>query len=149
VAAATLDGKLFLFEVVQTGKTPDLLVMRNWTSDGSTWNGWEAVEAGLAPEDGSPSDYPLDVSAGTFEGRVYIASRWQATAPDPEHLGLYYLAQNFSKDGDDWSGWRILQSDAELTPPNSVGLAAVNHHLYHFAGNIAVNTGVANGVWAY
>jgi hypothetical protein len=144
VAAATLDGKLFLFEVVKTGKRPDLLVMRNWTSDGSTWNGWAAVEAGLAPEDGSPSDFPLDVSAGTFEGRVYIASRWQATPPDPEHLGLYYLVLNFSEDGDDWSGWRIPQSDAELTPPSSAGLTAVNHHLYLFSRNAT-----ADGVWAY
>jgi hypothetical protein len=146
VAAAALDGKLFLFEVVKTGKRPDVLVMRNWTTDGVTWNGWEAVEAGLAPEDGSPSDYALDVSAGTFEGRVYIASRWQATPPDPEHLGQYYLVLNFSKDGDDWSGWRIPQSDAELIPPNSAGLAAVNHHLYLFAANLAGSTG---GIWAY
>ena len=87
---------------------------------------------------------PLDVSTGTFEGRVYIASRWQATPPDPEHLGLYYLVLNFSEDGDDWSGWRIPQSDTELTPPSSAGLTAVNQHLYLFSRNAT-----ADGVWAY
>jgi hypothetical protein len=146
VAAATLNGKLFLFEVVKTGKRPDLLVMRNWTSDGSAWNGWEAVEAGLAPEDGSPTDFPLDVSAGTFEDRVYIACRWQATPPDPEHLPLNYLVVNFSMDGDDWSGWRIPQSDAKLWPTISVGLAAANNHLCLFSGNYPSATA---GIWAY
>jgi hypothetical protein len=140
VAAATLGERLFIFGIFKTGKSPDLVILRNSTSDGSTWSGWDLVEAGLRPEQGSPTDYPVDVAAGIFQGRLYIACRWAAPA--------YYIAVNFSEDGDNWSGWRIPESDVEVQPSGPAGLAAVHNHLYIFAPRlIAVFDDMR--VWAY
>jgi hypothetical protein len=149
VAAATLGDKFFVFGVFKTGKNPDLAILRNSTTDGLTWSGWDTVESGLAPEEGTPADYPLDVAAGIFEGRIYIASRWFSPPPDQEDEGHEYIAVNFSEDGDDWSGWRIPQSDVNIEPSGAPGLAAVDNHLYLFATRLFQNIGQTTRVWAY
>jgi hypothetical protein len=149
VAAATLGDKLFIFGVFKTRRNQDLVILRNWTTDGLAWSGWDMVEAGLRPGEGTPADYPLDVAAGIFEGRIYIASRWASPPPDQEHEEHYYVAVNFSEDGDDWSEWRIPQSDVSVEPSGSPGLAAVDNHFYLFAPRLFRNTGETTRVWAY
>ena len=140
---------LFIFGVFKTRRNQDLVILRNWTTDGLAWSGWDMVEAGLRPEEGTPADYPLDVAAGIFEGRIYIASRWASPPPDQEHEEHYYVAVNFSEDGDDWSEWRIPQSDVSVEPSGSPGLAAVDNHFYLFAPRLFRNTGETTRVWAY
>jgi hypothetical protein len=149
VAVATLGDRLFVFGVFKSGKNPDLVVLRNSTTDGLTWSGWAVIEEGLRPEEGTPADYPMDVAAGIFEGRIYIASRWISPPQDPPYEEHDYVAVNFSKDGDDWSGWRIPQSDVGVEPSGPVGLAAVDNHLYLFAPRLFRNTGETKRVWAY
>lgn len=149
VAAATLGDKLFVFGVFKSRRNQELVILRNSTADGVTWSGWDMVEAGLRPEEGTPADYPVDVAAGIFEGRIYIASRWVSPPPDQEHEGHSYVAVNFSEDGDDWSGWRIPQSDVKVEPSGSPGLAPVDNHLYLFAPRLFRNTGETTQVWAY
>jgi hypothetical protein len=149
LAAATLAGKLFIFNVFKTGKRPAVVIMGNSTSDGVNWSGWQEIEAGLYPEGGTASDYPLDVAATTFDGRLYLASRWLSPPPDPEHEGTTYLALNFSEDGDNWSGWRIPASKVTVIPNKTTGIAAVNNHLYLFAPRLFPNTGQSDHVWAY
>jgi hypothetical protein len=149
LAAATLAGKLFIFGVFKTRERPVAVVMRNSTSDGVNWSGWQEIEGGLYPEEGKASDYPLDVAATTFKGRLYIASRWLSPPPDPEHEGTTYLAVNFSEDGDDWCGWRIPPSDIAVLPNKSAGIAAVDDHLYLFVPRLFPNIGQGNRVWAY
>jgi hypothetical protein len=149
LAAATVAGKLFIFSVFKTGKRPAVAIMRNSTSDGVNWSGWQEIEAGLYPEEGTASDYPLDVAATTFDGRLYIASRWLSPPPDPEHEGTTYLAQNFSEDGDNWSGWRIPASKVTVLPNKTTGIAAVDNHLYLFVPRLFQNTGQSDRVWAY
>jgi hypothetical protein len=153
VAAATLNETLFIFGVFKTGKDPDVVIMRNSTSDGSTWSGWETVEAGAGPE-GAPADTPLDVAAGIFDGRIYLAARWQTVPHQPPPM-TDYLAVNFSEDGENWSGWRTVPTPA-IQPSASAGLAAVGNHLYIFAPQfMAPGPGDPLGedttthVWAY
>ena len=149
LAAATIAGKLFIFSVFKTGKRPAVALMRNSTSDGVNWSGWQEVESGLFPEQGTPSDYPLDVAATTFDGRLYIASRWLSPPPDPEHEGTTYLALNFSEDGDNWAGWRIPASEVAILPNKTAGIAAVHNHLYAFVPRLFQNIGQGDRVWAY
>lgn len=149
VAAATLGDRLYLFGVFKTGKNPDVVIMRNSTADGLTWSGWDLVEAGLRPLQGTIDDYPLDVAAGIFQGRVNIACRWRSPPPDQEHEGFDYVAVNFSQDGDNWSGWRLPESDVQFEPSNPTALAAVDNHLYIFAPRLFRNTGETTRVWAY
>lgn len=149
VAVATLGDKLFVFGVFKSRRNQELVIMRNSTTDGLAWTGWNIVEAGLRPEEGTPADDPLDVAAGVFEGRIYIATRWTSPPPDQEHEGRYYVAVNFSEDGDDWSGWRIPQSDATVEPSGPPGLAPVDNHLYLFATRLFRNTSETTRVWAY
>jgi hypothetical protein len=149
VTAATLGDKLFAFGVFKTGKNPDVVILGNSTMDGLAWSGWDLVEAGLRPADGAPADYPLDVGAGVFEGRIYLASRWRSPPPDPEHEGHDYVAINFSEDGVDWSGWRIPRSDIGIEQGGPLGLAAVDNHLYLFAQRLVRNVGDNTRVWAY
>lgn len=149
VVAATLGDKLFVFGVFKTGKNPDVVILYNSTVNGVAWSGWDLVEAGLRPEDGTPADYPLDVGAGVFAGRVYIASRWRSPAPDAEHEGHDYVAVNFSEDGVDWSGWRVPQSEIRIEVGGPIGLAAVDHHLYLFAQRLVRNIDDDTRVWAY
>ena len=54
LAAATLAGKLFIFNVFKTGKRPAVVIMGNSTSDGVNWSGWLEIEAGLYPEGARP-----------------------------------------------------------------------------------------------
>jgi hypothetical protein len=149
VAAATLNDKLFVFGVFQTGKNPDIVILSNSTVDGVAWSGWDLVEAGLRPEDGAPADYPLDVGAGIFEGRIYLVSRWRSPPPDPEHEGHDYVAVNFSEDGANWSGWRIPRSDIRIEVGGPVGLAPVDNHLYLFSQRLVRNIDDNTRVWAY
>jgi hypothetical protein len=149
ITAAVLGDRLFLFGVFKTGKRPDVLVMHNSTADGVNWSGWQSIEAGLRPEEGTASDYPLDVAATTFDRRLYIASRWVSPPPDPEHEGTTYLALNFSEDGENWSGWRIPASDITVLPSKSAGIAAVDNHLYLFTPRLFPNIGQSYRVWAY
>jgi hypothetical protein len=149
LTAAALSDRLFVFGVFKTGKRPDVIVMLNSTADGTTWSGWEPIEAGLHPEEGTASDSPLDVAATTFDGRLYIASRWVSPPPDPEHEGTTYLALNFSEDGDNWSGWRIPASDVTVLPSKSTGITAVDNHLYLFTPRLFPNIGQSDRVWVY
>jgi hypothetical protein len=160
LAAATLGGKLFLFGVfttVNVRKEKGDYVMWNSTADGVTWTGWEIVESGLSPEESGPVDAPLDVAASIFRDRVYIASRWQSTQGSNQPS---YIAVNFSRDGNDWSGWRVPAvepADADLNAPfnpqDTVGLSATGNHLYILAPNVAVAGGnpldAPGAVWAY
>ncbi len=149
VAAATLGDRLYLFGVFKTGKRPDLAVMSNSTADGLTWSGWGVVEAGLGPLQGTRADSPLNVAAGTFLGRIYIACTWRSPPPDQEHEGFDYIAVNFSEDGDNWSGWRLPESDVKFEPSNPAAVAAVGNHLYVFAPILIRNTGETTRVWVY
>lgn len=140
--------KLFIFGVFSTGKAPASVIMRNSTSDGVTWSGWDQVEGGLRPEGAAAADEPLDVAAGIFHDRIYVTSRWESTEGSAYETG--YLAVNFSADGDDWSGWRIPQAESVYQAGNSAGLAAVGSHLYILAPQLA--GGPDNDptpVWAY
>lgn len=144
VAAATLGDTLFIFRVYKSGKTPDAIIMRNSTSDGITWSGWTTVEGGRPPE-GAPSDEPLDVAAGIFEERIYLAPRWQSSSNE-----LYqtdYIAVNFSEDGDNWSGWRRYGDEYQAT--GSAGLAAVGNHLYILSPKLEPQNAETTNVWVY
>jgi hypothetical protein len=135
VAAAALGDKLYIFGVFSTGKSPASVIMRNSTSDGVTWSGWDQVEAGLRPEGAAAADEPLDVAAGIFHDRIYLTSRWESTEGSAYETG--YLTVNFSADGDDWSGWRIPQPESVFQARNAAGLAAVGSHLYILAPQLA------------
>jgi hypothetical protein len=145
VAAATLGDKLFIFGVFKTGKTPASTIMRNSTSDGAAWSGWDTVEGGARPE-GAAADEPLDVSAANFDGRIYLASRWQST--NSELFLTNYMAVNFSEDGDNWSGWRI-PDPGKYEASASAGLAAVGNHLYILAPQLDAANSQTTNVWAY
>jgi len=145
VSAATLGKTLFIFGVYNTGKTPGLVVMRNSTSDGVNWSGWDQVEAGARPE-GAPSDVPVDVAAGVFHERVYLATRWLKNG----QFGTDYIAVNFSRDGDNWSGWRVPQNNAgAFKSSGRAGLAAVNDHLYILSPQLDDTNNQTTHVWAY
>ena len=147
VAAAALGDKLFIFGVFNTGKAPASVIMRNSTSDGVTWSGWDQVEAGIRPEGAAAADEPLDVTAGIFHERIYLTSRWESTEGSAYETG--YLTVNFSADGDDWSGWRIPQPESVFQASNAAGLAAVGSHLYILAPQWAGGPDNPTPVWAY
>ncbi len=147
VAAAALGDKLFIFGVFDTGKAPASVIMRNSTSDGVTWSGWDQVEAGIRPEGAAAADEPLDVAAGIFRERIYLTSRWESTEGSAYETG--YLTVNFSADGDDWSGWRIPQPDSVFQASNPAGLAAVGSHLYILAPQGVGGPDNPTPVWAY
>jgi hypothetical protein len=130
VTAVTLNETLFIFGVFKTGKSPSVVIMRNSTSDGVTWSGWDTVEASAGPE-GASADVPLDVVAGIFEGRIYLVTRWQATTQQAPFVTDYF-AVNFSEDGENWSGWRMTPTP-DMQPTASAGVAAVGNHLYLLA----------------
>jgi hypothetical protein len=129
VAATALGDTLYVFGVHQTGQPPQTAVVRNSTQDGSTWTGWDLVEAGARPE--VRAAQPLDVAATAFRDRVYIASRWQSK--DSAGENIFYVAVNFSGDGDNWSGWRRPESVNQIQASATPGLAAVGNHLYILA----------------
>ena len=115
-----------MFGITDTKKPPlSSVVVGNSTLDGITWTGWEVVEGGARPEGASQTDQPVDVAASHFDGRLYLASRWQ-----PSGAGAAYAAVNFSSDGVNWSGWR----QRDLQPGAPLGVAGVGNHLYVFGG---------------
>jgi hypothetical protein len=147
VAAAALGDNLHIFGVYQNTKGPnhDAIIMHKSTADGSTWTGWDTVEGGAHPE-GSAAE-PMDVAAGIFRDRIYLATRWKPT----NHIAL-----NFSEDGANWSGWRIPQFDVD---PNigqidpqfgaTAAFAPVDNHLYIFAPMLTSGYEGLHYVWAY
>jgi hypothetical protein len=144
VAAAALGDTLFIFRVYKSGKTPDAVIMRNSTSDGVTWSGWTTVEGG-SPLEGAPADEPLDVAAGVFQERIYLATRWEST--NNELYLTDYIAVNFTEDGNDWSGWRRYGDEYQATA--SAGLAAVGNHLYILSTKLEPHIGETTHVWVY
>lgn len=131
VAAARLADRLYVFGITDTKKPPlSSVVVGNSTADGVTWTGWQVIEGGARPEGMPPTDQPVDVTASHFEGRLYIASRWQPSGTDAA-----YVAVNFSSDGLNWSGWRQPQASTpnEFTPGAAPGIAGGGNHLYVFA----------------
>jgi hypothetical protein len=129
VAAAALGDTLHVFGVHQRGNRPaTAVVVHNSTNDGNTWAGWDIIEAGAQPEGEIRPAQPLDVAATVFRDRVYIASRWEA--PNRAGENSYYVALNFSGDGENWSGWRRPESVTSVQPRTTAGLAAVGNHLY-------------------
>jgi hypothetical protein len=142
---------LHIFGVYQNPKDKNhgTVIMHNATSDGSAWTGWNIVEGGAPPEDASAE--PLDVAAGIFQERLYLATRWKPTN---------HIAVNFSEDGANWSGWRVPQYDVDpAVDPADIGfaataaLAAVGNHLYIFATSDGedetADLGYQHGVWVY
>ena len=112
MAAAWLGERLYVFGITDTKKPPlSSVVVVNSTQDGVTWTGWEPVEGGARPEGMAQTDQPLDVAASQFDGRLYIASRWQ-----PAGTGAAYTAVNFSSDGPNWSGWRQPETTTSYQP---------------------------------
>ena len=146
-AAAVLGETLHIFVLYKNTKsrTREPVIMHNSTADGSTWAGWNTVEGGAHPE--GPTAEPLDVAAGIFQNRVYLAARWQPT----NHIAL-----NFSEDGVNWSGWRIPQYDVDpdFDPTDlqfgaTAALASGGNHLYVFAPSLFPNQDSHHVVWAY
>jgi hypothetical protein len=130
VAAATLDGVLHIFGVYEQVKDLSGL-LHNSTPDGLNWTGWREVEHGAHLE--GVSDPPDDVAAAIFQSRIYLASRWRLN-------GEWALALNFSADGENWSGWRVPQSDKVFYPAGTTALASVGNHLYLFAPQQVTST---------
>jgi hypothetical protein len=124
VAAVSLDGILHIFVVYPLASDVRKL-WHNSTRDLTTWTGWLPVERD-AVLPGSVHG-PLDVAAGIFRNRIYLASRWEFSNTLPR------LALNFSADGDNWSGWRQPESDKDFRATATAALAPVNNHLYIFA----------------
>ena len=101
----------------------DRQLLHNSTTNLTTWTGWQFVErAAVLPQS---VHGPLDVAAGIFQNRIYLASRW-------EFSNFTALALNFSADGDNWSGWRQPESDKDFRATATAALAPVNNHLYIF-----------------
>jgi hypothetical protein len=131
VTAAWLGERLYVFGITDTKKPPlSTVVVVNSTQDGVTWTGWEVLEGGARPEGMAQTDQPLDVAASQFDGRLYIASRWQ-----PAGTGAAYAAVNFSSDGVNWSGWRQPESTTSYQPGATPAIAGIGDHLYVFAAD--------------
>jgi hypothetical protein len=147
VAAAALGDSLHIFGIYQNTKDQNqgTIIMHKSTLDGSTWTGWDTVEGGAHPE-GTAAE-PLDVAAGIFQGRIYLATRWKPT----NHIAL-----NFSEDGANWSGWRIPQFNVDphddptdLQFGATAALAPAGNHMYIFAPQVFPNKDGLHNVWAY
>jgi hypothetical protein len=146
VAAAALGDRLYIFGVHESREAVATVVVSNATSNGTTWSGWQMVEANARPEGQPNSDEPLDVAATTFDDRVYIASRWKGTGT----AGKAYIAVNFSADGDNWAGWREPPSPTlPLEPSATPGLAGVSNHLYILTPAVDSPSGDNTLVWVY
>jgi len=155
VAAVSIGGMLHLFGIYLNPRDKtQVVIMHKSTSDGVTWTGWDVVEGDAHPSDPATVEIPqpLDVAAGLFRDRIYLAARWRPTN---------HIAVNFSGDGADWSGWRIPERDPDPAhigagpiPPDLsfigiAGLAAVGHHLYIFSPREGKNADGLNIVYAY
>lgn len=170
LAAATLGDALHIF-VVYSYSAPraggdDLIaraqaagvkvLLHNSTLQGSTWAGWREVERGTKLKGGGK---PLDVAAVAFQGRIYIASRWDTVELDGEFEIVRHnlIAVNFSEDADNWSGWRIPPVGYPGGVPSNqaagttAALAGVGNHLYIFAPDQVERTSPNNGyvVWVH
>jgi hypothetical protein len=146
VSAAVLGDRLFLFAIYDTGKPPESqVVVVTSTDDAVTWTPWNLVEGGLRPEGRQVGDQPLDVAATTFDGRLYLASRWMGASPGSD--AQPYVAVNFSGDGTNWSGWRLPPSTLEFQPSDTPAVAANGNHVYVLAP--ALEDGLTKHVWAY
>ncbi len=118
------------------------------TADLDTFNPWvDVLEPAGFPPVSSVAAEPLDVAAGIFRDRIYLATRWKPT----NHIAL-----NFSEDGANWSGWRIPQFDvdpafdpADLQFGATAALAPVGNHLYIFAPTLDENQDFQHIVWVY
>lgn len=154
VAAAALADALHIFVVYsararRAGGASVRSLLHNSTLQGSTWTGWQEVERGTKLEGGG---MPLDVAALAFQGRVYIASRWDTVRiplPEGETFSTDVIAVNFSEDGENWSGWRIpLEDHPRVIQDRAAGttaaLAGLGNHLYIFARDP-----VTSEVWVY
>jgi hypothetical protein len=171
VAAATLGDALHIFAVYSYSKPAggdDLIahaqapgagakvLLHNSTLQGSRWTGWQEVERGTRLKGGGK---PLDVAAVSFQGRIYIASRWDTVDLGGEFELVRHdlIAVNFTEDGDNWSGWRIppvgypggLPSDQAAG--TTAALAGQGNHLYIFAPDHVERTSSNNGyvVWVH
>jgi len=144
VATTSLGGRIYVFGITDTRKPPETsVVVCNSSQDGTTWSGWQEVEAGARPEGSLATDQPLDVAVTLFGDRIYIASRWQATGgANP------YVAVNFSSDGTNWSGWRQPQSTEAFHAGLGVGIAGLDHHIYVFA-SAADDTSPTPAIWVH
>jgi hypothetical protein len=147
VSAAALGDGLHIFGVYQNTKvhSHETIIMHTSTTDGSTWTGWDTVEGGAHPE--GPAASPLDVAAGIFRDRIYLATRWNPT----DHISV-----NFSEDGANWSGWRLPQYNVDphddpldLQFGATAALAPVGNHMYIFAPSAFPNKDGLHNVWAY
>lgn len=155
VAAVELRGTLHLFGVYRNPRDEaHVAILHKSTPDGITWTGWDIVEGGAHPVDPATFEVPepLDVAAGVFRDRIYVAARWRPTN---------HIAVNFSGNGADWSGWRFPERDpdpdhlgAGPLPPDlaflaTAALAPVDHHLYIFSPRDGKNADGLNVVYAY
>ena len=146
VSGVVLKGRLHLFGIYVTGKSPAAVVVHASTSDGHTWAGWDLVEEGLPPRD-QPDATPLDVTAGVHGGRVHLATRWATTGADGGSSSV--IEENFSGDAENWSGWLLpLAYDLSFEPSASPAVAAVHNHLY-IVGPRRAPDGAVTDVWAY
>jgi hypothetical protein len=148
VAAAVLVDRLLLFGIDETGKLPESkVVVMTATTDAVHWMPWEQVEHGARPEGGELDEQPLDVAASSFDGRVYLATRWEG--PNVEPLG-HYLAVNFSADAQNWSRWRVPTTTQPFVPSGAAALSAAGNHLYVLAPTgDPPSGGFAQSIWAY
>jgi hypothetical protein len=140
LAAVSLNDVLHVFGVYrpQGPGTSDRQLLHNSTTNLTTWTGWQSVERGAVLPQSVHG--PLDVAAGIFQNRIYLASRWEFSNALPA------LALNFSADGDNWSGWRTPESDRTFHAMATAALAPVNHHLYIFGNGEIVNDSTVSPV---
>jgi hypothetical protein len=148
IAAAALGDRLFLFGIYDTGKPPESkVVVVTSTDETMVWTPWTLVEGGARPEDRPVADQPLDVAATTFGDRLYLASRWMGAPSEPDPGP--YVAVNFSRDGANWSGWRVPPSTEPFEPSAAPAVAASGNHVYLLMPALDPVAGSDAHVWAY
>jgi hypothetical protein len=91
---------------------------------------------------------PLDVAAQAFQGRIYLASRWD-TFQEGDIVFNDVIAINFSEDSRNWSGWRVPQSDVTHEAGSAAALAATGNHLYIFASELVASSPAGHLVWVH
>jgi hypothetical protein len=144
IAAASLGDVLHIF-ALHLVATDVHTLLHNSTPDGSTWTGWREVERGTRLQG---AGLLLDVAAGVFQDRIYIASRWDKVQEGD--IGFEdIIAVNFSQDGDNWSGWRIPPSSEVRSAGATAALAPVGNHMYIFAPELVASSVDGHTVWVY
>jgi hypothetical protein len=148
VAAAVLGDQLLLFGINETGKPPESkVVVMTATTDAVSWTPWHQVEHGTRPEGAEVTHQPLDVAATTFDGRVFLATRWED--PNAAPVG-HYVAVNFSADAQNWSRWRVRATTLPFSPNGAATLSSAGNHLYVLAPiDDPASSGHAHSIWAY